>query len=156
ELDIKAPTTKEEKDQVGLIMGDEQGIFLLLEGGDHLTKGIDNLGQLVNNYPESGLAKYANFALGISSSVDFADFSKMKVRPANTEKSVSHLEACKPNMHGYWANKTYLTLAAVYKKMNDKSREKATLKEYIDKFPSDHRHRDSIKQAENMLEDSAK
>jgi len=153
ELEIEAPTTKEEKDQVDLIMGDQQGTFLLFEGGDHLTKGVESLANLANKYPKESLAKYANFALGVSESTDFADFSKMKVRPANTEKAVSHLEACKPSVHGYWANKTYLTLADVYKKTNNKRQEKATLDEFVRKYPSDNRHKDSIKRAEGMLED---
>jgi hypothetical protein len=35
EIKIRAPENDQEKDQVNLIMGDEQGKLLLFEGGDH-------------------------------------------------------------------------------------------------------------------------
>ena len=51
-----APENDQEKDQVNLIMGDEQGKLLLFEGGDHLSTGMQNLTQLTNKYPQSDLA----------------------------------------------------------------------------------------------------
>jgi hypothetical protein len=36
-------------DQVDLIKGNEQALFLLFEGGDHLTNGITKLTELAKN-----------------------------------------------------------------------------------------------------------
>jgi hypothetical protein len=79
-------------------MGDEQGKLLLFEGGDHLSTGMQNLTQLTNKYPQSDLAAYANFAIGMNWSRDFKNFHKKELRPANTEKSASHLENAKTKL----------------------------------------------------------
>jgi hypothetical protein len=155
ELDIRPPTNKEEKEQVNLIMGDEQGRFLLLEGGDHLTNGIDNLTELATKYPQSDLAKYANFSLGINTSAEFADYTKMQVRKPDIKKSVSHLENAKPKLHGYYAKKTYFTLAKLYDESNNKSAKKNTLKEFVDRFSDDSKYSDSVSNAKSMLEESS-
>jgi hypothetical protein len=52
---------------------------------------MQNLTQLTNKYPQSDLAAYANFAIGMNWSRDFKNFHKKELRPANTEKSASHL-----------------------------------------------------------------
>jgi hypothetical protein len=155
ELEIRAPANKEEKEQVDLIMGDEQGRFLLFEGGDHLTNGMQNLTELATKYPESDLAKYANFSLGISTSTEFADFTKNRVRQSDIKKSLTHLEAAKPKLHGYYAKKAYFTLANLYDKSNDKTAKENTLSEFVDRFSSDSKFTDSISKAKNMLEDSS-
>lgn len=154
ELDVRSPANKEEKEQVDLIMGDEQGRFLLFEGGDHLTSGMQKLAELAIKYPESDLAKYANFSLGISTSTEFADFTKKQVRQPDTKKSMSHLEAAKPKLHGYYARKAYFTLASLYDKSNNKSAKKNTLNEFVDRFSSDSKYSDSVSKAKSMLEDS--
>jgi hypothetical protein len=153
EIKIRAPENDQEKDQVNLIMGDEQGKLLLFEGGDHLSTGMQNLTQLTNKYPQSDLAAYANFAIGMNWSRDFKNFHKKELRPANTEKSASHLENAKTKLHGYYANKAYLTLADIYDKSNDKAAKKNTLNEFVQRFSGEGKHIDSVKKARSMLAD---
>ena len=136
-------------------MGDEQGRFLLFEGGDHLTSGMQKLAELATKYPESDLAKYANFSLGIRHLTEFADFTKKQVRQPDTKKSMSHFKAAKPKLHGYYARKAYFTLASLYDKSNNKSAKKNTLNEFVDRFSSDSKYSDSVSKAKSMLEDSS-
>jgi TolA-binding protein len=59
---------------------------LLFESGDHLANGISSLQKIVDKYPQSQLASYANFALGKNFAIDFKDFQKGRVRKAEIEK----------------------------------------------------------------------
>jgi len=82
-LEVRAPANTAEQEQARLIMGREQGKFLIYEGGDHLTQGIQALRALVSRYPRSPHAAYANFALGMAYSKPFKNFKTGVLRPAN-------------------------------------------------------------------------
>jgi len=152
EVNIQPPKNEQEKEQVHLIMGDEQGLFLLFEGGDHLLNGITNLTRLSNKYPMSVLAGYANYALGVNYSKDFKDFQKGIVRKAEIERSITHLENAKIlNNEKYFAKQTYFTLSDVYKKSNNNAAAKETLNEFIQKFSNNEIHTDNIIKARNLL-----
>jgi hypothetical protein len=154
EVNIRSPENKQEKDQVSLIMGDEQGLFLLFEAGDHLSKGIRSLTELTRKYPQSDLAGYANIALGRNYSKDFKDFQRGFVRKADTERSLLHLKSAKDrNVDSYFARQAYLTLAKIYEDSNLEDAKKETLNEYIERFSRDSKHADSIKKAKSMLEE---
>jgi hypothetical protein len=154
EVNIRAPQNEQEKDQVNLIMGDEQGLFLLFEAGDHLSNGIRSLTELASKYPQSDLAGYANFALGMSYSKDFKDFQRGFVRKADTERALLHLKSAKDrNVDGYFARQAYLTLANIYEDSNVEDAKKETLNEFIERFSRDSKHADSIKKAKSMLEE---
>jgi|SRR5215216_67462 len=152
EVNIRAPRNEQEKEQVSLIMGDEQALFLLFEAGDHLSNGIRNLMQLTSKYPQSDLAGYANFALGMNYSKDFKDFQRGLVRKADAERSLMHLKSVKDrNVDGYFARQAYLTLANIYEDSNAEDAKKETLNEFIERFSRDSKHADSINRAKSML-----
>jgi hypothetical protein len=152
EIRITAPANDEERDQVNLVMGDEQGLFLLFEGGDHLSSGRQKLKELTEKYPRSVLAGYAHTALGVNLSEDFANFKENKVRKADVKQSVSHLESAKDKVTGHWANKAYLTLAKLQQKTApDKDAARTTLNEFIHRFSDESKNANSVKRAKNML-----
>lgn len=67
--------------------GDEAGLYMLWEGGDHLRRGIAQLEMLIERYPEQIQADYARLALGLSLSRGFRDYSIGKVRPPDYQRS---------------------------------------------------------------------
>jgi hypothetical protein len=152
EINIVPPRNEDEKEQVNLIMGEEQGLFLLFESGDHLSDGIGSLSNLVRKFPQSKLAGYANFALGKNYSTDFKDFQKGAVRKADIEKSKFHLENAKDKDTGsYFRAQTFLTLADVFKRSNDVAAAEQTLNEFLQTSSDDTRNLESIKKARNIL-----
>jgi subtilisin family serine protease len=67
---IEPPTTEPTKrasrllfDKGGLRFGIEQGLFLYMGGGDHLSYGADRLRQLVHEFPQAAQADPAKIAL---------------------------------------------------------------------------------------------
>jgi hypothetical protein len=152
EINIVPPRNEDEKEQVNLIMGEEQGLFLLFESGDHLSDGIGSLSNLVRRFPQSKLAGYANFALGKNYSTDFKDFQKGALRKADIEKSKFHLENAKDKDTGsYFRAQTFLTLADVFKRSNDVAAAEQTLNEFLQTSSDDTRNLESIKKARNIL-----
>jgi hypothetical protein len=152
EINTVPPRNEDEKEQVNLIMGEQQGLFLLFESGDHLSDGIGSLSNLVRKFPQSNLAGYANSALGKNYSMDFKDFQKGAVRKAEIEKSRFHLENAKDKDIGsYFRTQTFLTLADVFKRSNDIAAAKQTLNEFIQTSSDDTRQLDTVNKARNIL-----
>lgn len=67
--------------------GEEAGLFMTWQGGDHLRRGIARLETLIDGYPEQIQADYARLALGLSLSRGFRDYSIGKVRPPDYQRS---------------------------------------------------------------------
>lgn len=154
-VQIRPPENEQEKEQVNLLMGDEQGLFLLFEGGDHLSNGIQKLTELGSKYPTSELSGYANFALGMSYSRDFKDFSKGKVRPIDTKKSISFLKKAKGKDLGrYYTRQIYFTLAKMYGDSHLMNDRKAILEEFVKRFSRDTNYMDIINEARDILNTS--
>lgn len=100
-----------------LIMGGEQGLFLLWEHGDHLTRGIGNLQELIDRYPDSILAAYGNYALGVNLSKEFYDALTDEIRAPRPEESIEYLERTlewKEELNPYFVINTYLLLPREY------------------------------------------
>lgn len=154
EITVLPPEHEQEKEGVNLIMGKEQGKFLLFESGDHLTEGISSLRKLVNKFPESHLANYANFALGKNFAIDFKDFQKGRIRKADIEKSINHLNKAKNKELGsYFKKETFFTLADLFKKSNNTAAAKKTLDEFIKTSSHDPKLSNSINKAKSMLDE---
>ena len=152
EVRIRAPSSEEEKDEVNLIMGDEQALFLLFEGGDHLSKGINNLKQLSTKYPQSDLAGYADIVLGTNYSKDFKDFQKGQVRKSDKEKSLKYLkEGTKKNVDAIFAKKAYFTMADIYDQTNSTDSKNETLRDFIKRFSEDEKLIKSVNKAKSMI-----
>jgi hypothetical protein len=64
EIEVVAPRTALERRAKDLVWGHQQGVFLLLGGGDHLTKGRTQLAALANDIPTAAQAPAAKLALG--------------------------------------------------------------------------------------------
>ena len=151
-IEINVLPPKNEQEQANLIMGKEQGKFLLFESGDHLTEGVSSLQKLVNKFPQSHLADYANFALGKNFAIDFKDFQKGKIRKADIEKSVAHLNKTKDKeMGSYFKKEIFLTLANLFKKSNNIPEAKKMLNEFIETSSHDPKLSASINKAKNTL-----
>ena len=151
---IRKPLDRAERDQVNLITGDEQGLFLLMEGGDHLKKGIKSLTKLTNEHPDSNLAGYADLALGVNLSKNFKDFQKGRVRDAKPQQSVKHLEnTMDKKVDDWYKRQAYFTLADVYKKY-DLGNPKEVMNEFVDKFSNDPKLQRSVSKAKKIIADS--
>jgi hypothetical protein len=66
EISIVLPQREVDKRASALIDGDEQGIILLLNGGDHLKHGMDNLRRLLAEEPAATQAPAVRLALGLN------------------------------------------------------------------------------------------
>ena len=153
EINVLPPKNEQEKEQVNLIMGKEQGKFLLFESGDHLTNGISSLQNLVNKFPESQLSNYANYALGKNFAVDFKDFQKGRIRKAEPQKSITHLNKIKDKEIGsYFKKETFFTLSEMFKKSNNISAAKKILDEFLQTYSNDPKLSDSIIKGKSMLD----
>jgi hypothetical protein len=151
EIDVLPPKDGQEEEQVSLIMGKEQGKFLLFESGDHLTEGISSLQKLVNKFPQSQLADYANFALGKNFAIDFKDFQKGRIRKADVEKSVGYLNKTKDKDIGsYFKKETFFTLADLFMKSNNIPAAKKILNDFIETSISDPKLSKSISKAKSI------
>jgi hypothetical protein len=96
---VRAPTTNRESEQARLILGDnEVGYFLLFESGDHLKQGIDRLEELVTDHPDSPLGAYADYALGMNWSSDFPNFIENRLRKAEFDRAIQHLNRSKDRL----------------------------------------------------------
>jgi hypothetical protein len=153
EVKIRAPQNMEEEEQVNLIKGQEQALFLLFEGGDHLVNGIKNITELAEKYPNTVLGAYANAALGIHLSKDFKDLVRNKIRKSNLESANKFLSTAKDNVMGHWANSSYLTLARNYDKSGIKEEKTNVLNEFVDKFREDDKNADAINVAKKILQE---
>jgi hypothetical protein len=153
EVKIRAPKNKEEEEQVNLIKGEEQALFLLFEGGDHLVNGIKNITELAEKYPNTVLGAYANASLGIHLSKDFKDLVQNKIRKPNIDSSNKFLSTAKDNVMGHWANSSYLTLARNYDKSGIKEKRTNLLNEFVEKFKDDDKNIDGIRVAKKILQE---
>jgi hypothetical protein len=154
EINVLPTKSEQEKEQVNLMMGEEQGKFLLFESGDHLTYGISSLLELINKFPESQLANYANFALGKNFAIDFKDFQKGRIRKAEIEKSIEHLNKTKDKEIGsYFKKETFFTLADLFRKSNNFPAAKKTLDEFIEISSNDPKLSNSINKAKSILDE---
>jgi hypothetical protein len=151
EVKIRAPRNKEEEEQVNLIKGEEQALFFLFEGGDHLENGIKNITELAEKYPNTVLGAYANAALGVHLSKDFKDLVKNKIRKPDINSANRFLTTAKDNVKGHWANSSYLTLARNYDKSGIKEERTNVLNEFVEKFGDDDKNAEGISVAKKIL-----
>lgn len=90
-ITVQQPPTDIERRQSAALLGSrEAGLFILLNGGDHLTAGI----KVVRDIATSGsrLAGYANYALGASLATEFANLKTATVRSRNLPQAEQFLE----------------------------------------------------------------
>ena len=152
EINVKYPENNEEKEQANLIMGDEQGLFLLYDGGDDLKEGLQKLTTLIERFPKSHLSSYVNFSLGESLSREFKDFTNKIVRPADPSTALDYLSKAKESLPKELACQAYMRIANVSKTL-DVTQEKNILEEFVAKFSNDKRYENTVKKAKKKLQD---
>ncbi len=132
-ITILAPRNEQEQAAANLFLSSkETGFFLLFESGDHLTAGIDNLKQVIELYPNTPHASYANQALGTSLTKDFANFAENRLRPENPEGAISYLEATKEQSPSFYHfSHTYLSLYEAYTKLGDEKQAQTILGDLV-------------------------
>jgi hypothetical protein len=127
---VKPNNTQDEAAAKLLLDSNDAGYFLLFEGGEHLTDGMQRLEEIVDNYPNSVLAAYANQALGNNLLVEFTNFATGAYRPINVAKALSYLESVKPQTIGFYNTlHTYTSLYTAYTNQNSTKKAVATLAE---------------------------
>jgi len=146
EIKVNAPVDDQEKEQADLIMGKEQGLFLLYDGGDDLSDGLKNLNALKDKFPESNLSSYVNFSIGESLTREFKDFKKKKVRPADPSKALDYLKKSKDKLPKELECQAYMRMADCCKTM-DTTEEENILDEFIAKFSDDRRYAKAVEEA---------
>jgi hypothetical protein len=151
EVNVIAPKDQDEEEQVSLIKGKEQALFLLFEGGDHLEEGINKLDQLAKKYPTSNLGTYANAVLGLRWSKDFKDYKKGKIRKKDFNQARSFLETAENNVKGHWADATFLKLADIHRESGEKGQTKKVLEKFLNKFEEDSKNANGVSIAKKIL-----
>lgn len=92
--------TPADQEAAKLIMGHDQGLFVMWGQGDHLEEGIDALNTIATRYPETTLAAYARYALGSNMSTDFLDGRYARVRKADPQAVLSDLLPLEARLKG--------------------------------------------------------
>jgi len=120
-LTVRAPANEQEE-QVASLLLDSTDVcyFLLFEAGGHLVDGIQRLQQVVDQYPDSSLAIYANQALGNNLLIDFTNFTTGAYRPSDPASALPYLEAAQVKSASFYDfSHTYFSLYEAYIKLGD-------------------------------------
>lgn len=150
-LIVREPETEAEMEQVHLMLGDEQGQFLIMGGGDFLTEGIGKLQALVDNFPDSRMAVYANYALGVNLSRPFRNYEEMRLRPVEHNAALAHLEIPRQHESPALAIQAYRSILDVHIDLGDIGQAESAL-EAMRALQIDAYHDGFIKMAEDIIE----
>jgi len=132
-ITVLAPTDEQTTAAAELFLeSNEVGYFLLFEGGDHLTKGIQRLEQVAAQYPNTPHATYANQALGTRLVTDFANLGEGNRRLEDPEGAIPFLELAKQNPVGvYDILHTQVSLYEAHTKLNNTVEAESALQELV-------------------------
>lgn len=110
----------------------ELGLFLLLEGGDHLTAAKQLAEEISVQYVKTTYGAYCNFALGVNLMHDFANFKTNRLRKANIQAAIPYLEKARLRTYGFYKT-IYATihLADAYEKTGQPEKSKQVVKDFI-------------------------
>jgi len=95
---VRVPISEEEKQAAELMLGDDQGMLMLLQGSEspYLKDGNEAIDTLLEKYPNNPLATYARLAKGSCLSREFktiADDGAVTVRKANIDQATELLNS---------------------------------------------------------------
>ena len=132
-ITVHAPVDEQTTRAVELFLESfEVGLFLLFEGGDYLTEGIQRLIQVATDYPNTPHATYANQALGTRLVNDFANFRENRLRPEDPAGAIPFLEKSKLNPISFYdILHTHLSLYEAYTKLNKTVEAESALKDLV-------------------------
>ncbi len=121
------PGTEDDQRAAELLMGSEQGLFMMWGEGDHLEEGIAALEQVIDLYPHTTAALYARYALGSNMSVEFFDGRYNRHRPPQPRAVVRYmgpvvdavLDGSAPGLPEVMLDKAFGALADAYTALGD-------------------------------------
>ncbi len=140
--------TPEDRAAAELAMGHEQGLFLLWNQGDHLTRGIAAMEEIIERFPETTLALYARYALGSNMAQEFWNGAKGgEIRPALPDRAAAYLAPLAdrldrrdaPILPPHMIAGTYAMLADAYRKLGDDARARDVLHRFMARYGNDTR-----------------
>lgn len=99
-----------------LMQEDEAARYLLYHGGDHLTLGLETLGNIINQPKvEWAYATHINLAMGEAYLDDFANYVARQRRPADPQRALGYLVEARQKPVGlYSVVMAHTLLAAAY------------------------------------------
>lgn len=133
------PGSPEDQAAARLMMGHDQGLFMMWGEGDHLEEGIDALETVVRTYPNSTAAAYARYALGSNMSVDFMDGRFQKERKAVPSEVLNFMlplvaemrAGNAPTLSPAMVKGAWLKSADAYSKLGKKAEARALLNDFL-------------------------
>lgn len=133
-LEVKAPENDNERSASQLMLRDQVGLFLLVEGAETLTQAKEDLNTISTSYPSLIHADYANFALGAYYSKIGRDFKNNAIRRANYAKAESLLVKIvdKP-LPSYFKIRNYSNIIKVYNSQKKTNK----VREYLQKLENE-------------------
>jgi hypothetical protein len=89
---VAFPRTREDEELALWTFGRDQGHILYMRGAEHLRSGQDQLREVIERFPETGLARYIHFCLGNGQAREFKDVVQGRVRTPRPEDAIRELE----------------------------------------------------------------
>jgi len=140
-VEIREPASEADTAAERLVMGTgderatEQGVFLLLDGGDHLKRGAGSLRRIAEQFPSAAQAPAARLALGLSSLSPTVDPSR-RTRPGpRLEEAQRYLSGIlDANLPASSVLKAQMALVNELEKRGDRARARTILQQTVRKF----------------------
>ncbi|MFM7199583.1 MAG: tetratricopeptide repeat protein [Myxococcota bacterium] len=136
---VVQPGSAEDQAAARLLMGHEQGLFMMWGEGDHLEEGIAALEDVVSRYPNSLLATYGRYALASNLSVNFMDGRFQQERKARPADVLRLLQPVLGELKGVLGAEVppsvlkgaYLKAAEAHVALGEREQARQTLREFL-------------------------
>ena len=90
-LRVAHPQKPADEEMALYTFGREQGHVLYMRGAGHLDRANDQLREVTERFPKTGLAHYIHYCFGSSQARGFKDLIKGKVKPPQLEQAAQEL-----------------------------------------------------------------
>jgi hypothetical protein len=89
---IAYPQTRDDEEIALWTFGRDQGHILYMRGAEHLRSGQDQLLEVTERFPETGLARYIHYCLGSGQAREFKDVVQGNIRAPRPQDAIRQLE----------------------------------------------------------------
>jgi hypothetical protein len=89
---IGYPQTRDDEEMALWTFGRDQGHILYMRGAEHLRSGQDQLLEVTERFPETGLARYIHYCLGSGQAREFKDVVQGNIRAPRPQDAIRQLE----------------------------------------------------------------
>lgn len=138
-----------------LMLNDEVGLFIFAGGGEHLKEALNILNMIRQEFPETLLAGYASFALGVYYSQDGRNFEDNTVRQADHDLAQKLFEeALKKPLPSYFKIHTYSRLIRSFVSVGEPASAGDYLKLFQNEFEGEPLAVIPLSQAQKIIEKS--